>query len=207
MLIPLTNYGISLMSMGFLIPDDNPVVWRGLMVMKALDQLMRQVNWSYHGELDILVIDLPPGTGDTQLTITQNLPISGAVVVSTPQDVAMAVTKRGVDMFRKVKVPVLGVVENMAYLTCPNCGTNVRVFANPSSYGDESGNNNNHLSSFQKKFYNENADIELLGQIPLNPELCATMDIGKPIVIVDPEAPISQVYKSIAGKIIDRLYN
>ncbi|KAH0130235.1 P-loop containing nucleoside triphosphate hydrolase protein, partial [Aureobasidium melanogenum] len=124
-LIPLTNYGLQSMSMGYLVPETSAIVWRGLMVMKALQQLLHEVEW---GGLDVLVLDLPPGTGDVQLTITQQIELDGAVIVSTPQDVALKDAVRGVEMFRKVKVPILGMVQNMSAFTCPNCSTTHSIF-------------------------------------------------------------------------------
>ncbi|HWU00214.1 MAG TPA: Mrp/NBP35 family ATP-binding protein, partial [Terriglobales bacterium] len=123
---PMSNHGIKVMSMGFMIPEDTPMIWRGPMVMGALTQLLRDVNWA---PLDVLVCDLPPGTGDAQLTMAQNVPLSGAVIVSTPQDIALLDAKKGLNMFRKVDVPVLGIIENMSYFCCPNCGHRSEIFA------------------------------------------------------------------------------
>src|SRR6185295_5630577 len=123
---PMANYGIKVMSMGFLIEEETPMIWRGPMVMSAVTQMLRDVNW---GDLDVLVCDLPPGTGDTQLTMAQNVPLSGAVIVSTPQDIALLDAKKGLNMFRKVDVPVLGIIENMSYFSCPHCGERTEIFS------------------------------------------------------------------------------
>ena len=124
-LLPMESYGVKCMSIGFLVPEDSPIIWRGPMVMGALQQLLRDVRW---GELDVMVIDMPPGTGDTQLTICQSLPLTGAVIVSTPQDIALLDARKGLNMFRKVDVPVLGIIENMSYYFCPKCGDEAHVF-------------------------------------------------------------------------------
>src|SRR3954463_11046412 len=123
---PMENYGLKCMSMGFLVAEDTPMIWRGPMVMSALQQMLRDVAW---GELDILVVDMPPGTGDAQLTMAQQVPLTGAVIVSTPQDIALLDARKGLNMFRKVDVPVFGIVENMSYFVCPNCGHRSEIFA------------------------------------------------------------------------------
>src|ERR1700726_2630867 len=125
-LIPMENYGLKCMSMGFLVPEDTPMIWRGPMVMSALQQMLREVEW---GELDIMIADMPPGTGDAQLTMAQQVPLAGAVIVSTPQDIALIDARRGIAMFRRVNVPVLGIVENMSYFLCPQCGTRTDIFS------------------------------------------------------------------------------
>ena len=157
--MPLRSYGVSVMSMGFLVKDTDAVVWRGLMVMKALEQMLRQVAW---GDLDILVIDMPPGTGDTQLTISQQIPLAGAVIVSTPQEVALGDARKGIAMFRKVDVPILGLVQNMSMYVCPKCGDKSHIF------GSE---------GVRKAAEEMNA--KLLADIPLEPALRELSDAGK----------------------------
>ena len=125
-LIPMENYGLKCMSMGFLVPEDTPMIWRGPMVMSALQQMLREVEW---GELDIMIADMPPGTGDAQLTMAQQVPLAGAVIVSTPQDIALLDARKGLNMFKQVDVPVLGIVENMSYFLCPHCGGRSEIFS------------------------------------------------------------------------------
>jgi len=184
-LIPLKNYNISCMSIGFLVPEDKPVIWRGPIVMGALQQLLRQVEW---GELDVLVLDLPPGTGDTQLTLAQNAPLSGAVIVSTPQDLALADAVRGINMFKTVNVPILGIVENMSYYHCQKCGHEDYIFGDSGAVKVA-----------------KNLDIHFLGKIPLHTSIRETTDNGCPIVVADPKSPISEIYKSIAKQVYDML--
>ncbi|KAI9012996.1 P-loop containing nucleoside triphosphate hydrolase protein, partial [Gaertneriomyces semiglobifer] len=184
-LIPLQNYGIKTMSMGFLIPEEKPVVWRGLMVMKAMEQLLRQVDWS---GLDILVVDMPPGTGDTQLTLTQNVPLDGAVIVSTPQDVALKDARKGVEMFKTVDVPILGLVQNMSSFHCPNCNHTTHIF------GQDGG------------LRQANAlGIDVIGDVPLHADVCATSDMGTPIVVAQPEGIHAKVYQGLARKVAEKL--
>ncbi|KAI5210069.1 P-loop containing nucleoside triphosphate hydrolase protein [Aureobasidium subglaciale] len=178
-LIPLTNYGLKSMSMGYLVPQTSAIVWRGLMVMKALQQLLHEVEWD---GLDVLVLDLPPGTGDVQLTITQQIELDGAVIVSTPQDVALKDAVRGVEMFRKVKVPILGMVQNMSAFTCPNCSTTHSIFGR---------------EGVIKKC--EEMDIKLLADIPLHPSICEDADRGKPTVVAEPDSLRAQVFKDLAA--------
>jgi len=173
------------MSVGFLIPEDKPVIWRGPMAMGALQQMLRQVAW---GELDVLVLDLPPGTGDTQLTLAQTAPLTGAVIVSTPQDLALADAIRGVNMFKTVNVPILGIVENMSYYHCPNCGHEDHIF------GDSGA------SRVAKSL-----DIDFLGKIPLHTKIRETTDSGRPIVVADPKSPLSLAYTTIAKTVWDKL--
>ncbi|KAJ1544055.1 hypothetical protein HK096_007935 [Nowakowskiella sp. JEL0078] len=181
---PLLNYGVKTMSMGYLVKEEDPVVWRGLMVMKGVEQLLKQVNW---GNLDVLLIDMPPGTGDTHLSVTQLVPISGAVIVSTPQDVALADAKKGVMMFRKVEVPILGLVQNMSVFCCPNCNHQVRVF------GDKA------ITTAKEM------DIEILGELPLHEDICTTSDNGTPISLTQFDGLHAKVYRTIAQKILDKI--
>ncbi|KAJ3279330.1 hypothetical protein HK104_001554 [Borealophlyctis nickersoniae] len=185
LLRPLTNYGVQCMSMGFLVGDNAPVVWRGLMVMKALEQLLRQVDWS---GLDILVIDMPPGTGDTQLTITQQVPLSGAIIVSTPQDVALADARKGANMFTKVDVPILGMVQNMSFFCCPNCNHSTHIFGKDGviAAAKEMG-------------------MSILGDVPLHADVCSTSDYGKPIVVSQPDSAHAKVYKQMAEATLAKL--
>ncbi|CAG8467378.1 6045_t:CDS:2 [Ambispora leptoticha] len=183
-LIPLTNYGVKCMSIGFLVPEeDSPVVWRGLMVMKALQQLIHQVFWD---ELDLLVIDMPPGTGDVQLTITQQVVLDGAVIVSTPQDIALIDAKKGANMFKKVKI--LGIVQNMSIFICPSCQHQTHIFGNDG------------VSKVAKEM-----DLKMLGDIPLHTEICELSDRGQPIVISKPDSIQAQYYKNIAQKIMSEI--
>ncbi|KAJ3055226.1 hypothetical protein HK097_011109 [Rhizophlyctis rosea] len=185
LLRPLENYGVKCMSMGFLVGDDAPVVWRGLMVMKALEQLLRQVDWS---GLDVLVIDMPPGTGDTQLTITQQVPLTGAIIVSTPQDVALADAKKGANMFTKVNVPVLGMVQNMSFFCCPNCNHTTHIFGKDGATATA-----------------KQMGLDILGDVPLHPDVCSTSDAGKPIVISEPDSMHADVYRKMAQSTIAKL--
>ncbi len=182
---PMSNYGIKVMSMGFMIAEDTPMIWRGPMVMGALTQLLRDVNWA---PLDVLVCDLPPGTGDAQLTMAQNVPLSGAVIVSTPQDIALLDAKKGLNMFRKVDVPVLGIIENMSYFCCPNCGHRSEIFA--------------HGGARQEA---EKGGVDFLGEIPLDIAIRETSDNGRPIVVSDPTSPHAAAYREIAQRIWDKL--
>ncbi len=181
-MIPLENYGIKLMSIGFLIDDDNPVIWRGPMVSGALKQFMSDVDW---GELDYLIYDLPPGTGDIQLTLVQTIPLSGAIIVTTPQEVSLIDAKKGLKMFEKVNVPVLGIIENMSYFIAPDTGNRYDIFG---SGGGES------LSTELK--------CEFLGGIPIDPRIRIGGDNGKPIVQNLPDAEESKIILGIASRLI-----
>uniref|UniRef100_A0A0B6ZDU8 Iron-sulfur cluster transfer protein NUBPL n=1 Tax=Arion vulgaris TaxID=1028688 RepID=A0A0B6ZDU8_9EUPU len=185
LMIPLVNFGIKCMSMGFLVDEKSAIVWRGLMVMSAVQKLLREVLW---GPLDYLIIDMPPGTGDVQLSISQNVPISGSVIVTTPQDLALLDARRAIDMFSQVNVPNLGIIENMSVFLCPKCGHQEHIF------GEDGGKN-----------IAKEMGSEILGEIPLNRSLCQTSDSGQPIVITQPDSPLSQIYKSIALKVIKKL--
>jgi len=184
-LLPMENYGVKCMSMGFLVPEDSPIIWRGPMVMGALEQLLRDVHW---GELDVMVIDMPPGTGDTQLTITQRVPLTGAVIVSTPQDIALLDATKGLNMFRKVDVPVLGIIENMSYYICPKCGDEAHIFGHGGAKAEAA-----RLST------------EFLGEVPLDIAIRQTSDAGEPIVVSKPNGPHAKVYREIAAKIWDKV--
>jgi ATP-binding protein involved in chromosome partitioning len=181
LLQPMVNYGVRCMSMGFLVAEDTPMIWRGPMVMSALEQMLRDVAW---GELDVLVVDMPPGTGDAQLTMAQRVPLTGAVIVSTPQDIALLDARKGLNMFRKVDVPVLGIVENMSYYVCPNCGHRAEIF----SHGGA-------------RLEAERLGVEFLGEIPLDIVIRETSDGGRPIVVSDPESPHAKAYRAIADRI------
>ena len=180
-LIPLSNYGIKSMSMGYLVDEKAPVVWRGLMVMKALQQLLHEVEW---GGLDILVLDLPPGTGDTQLTITQQIKLDGAIIISTPQDIALKDAVKGISMFQKTSVPILGMIQNMSVFMCPNCNHATHIF------GSE---------GVSKTCADQN--IELLGDVPLDARICDDADRGKPTVVAEPESKRGNAFAEIAERI------
>ena len=180
-LIPLSNYGIKSMSMGYLVDEKAPVVWRGLMVMKALQQLLHEVEW---GGLDVLVLDLPPGTGDTQLTITQQIKLDGAIIVSTPQDIALKDAVKGISMFQKVSVPILGMIQNMSVFTCPKCSHSTHIF------GSEG------VSRTCAEY-----GINMLGDVPLDAKICDDADRGKPTVVAEPESSRGKAFSEIAEKI------
>jgi ATP-binding protein involved in chromosome partitioning len=177
----MENYAVKCMSMGFLVPEDTPMIWRGPMVQSALQQMLREVLW---GEIDILVVDMPPGTGDAQLTMAQQVPLAGAVIVSTPQDIALIDARKGLNMFRKVNVPVLGIIENMSLFICPNCGHESHIF----SHGGA------------KEVASE-LGMDFLGEIPLDIEIRETSDSGKPIVASNPDSPHAKAYVAIAERI------
>ena len=178
---PLENYGVQVMSIGFLIEADNPMVWRGPMATQALEQLLRQTNW---GDLDYLIVDMPPGTGDIQLTLSQKVPLTGAVIVTTPQDIALLDARKGLKMFEKVGVPILGVVENMAVHVCSNCGHVEHIF------GAEGG----------KKMAAE-YKVDYLGALPLSLGIREQADSGRPTVVSDPDGEIAGIYKAVARQV------
>ncbi|XP_069320172.1 iron-sulfur cluster transfer protein NUBPL isoform X1 [Eulemur rufifrons] len=182
---PLLNYGIACMSMGFLIEETAPVVWRGLMVMSAIEKLLRQVDW---GQLDYLVVDMPPGTGDVQLSVSQNIPISGAVIVSTPQDIALMDAHKGAEMFRKVHVPVLGLVQNMSVFQCPKCKHKTHIFG----------------ADGARKLA-QTLGLDVLGDIPLHLNIREASDTGQPIVFSQPESDEAKAYLRIAVEVVRRL--
>jgi len=180
-LAPMQKFGLKIMSMGFLVAEETPMIWRGPMVMSAITQLLREVDW---GQLDVLVCDLPPGTGDAQLTMAQSVPLSGAVIVSTPQDIALIDARKGLNMFRKVDVPVLGIVENMSYFTCPHCGGRTDIFAHGGA-----------------KIEAEKLETPFLGEIPLDIEIRETSDAGTPIVAARPDSPHTAAYRTVAEQV------
>ncbi len=182
---PMENYGVKTMSMGFLVAEDTPMILRGPMVMGALEQMMKDVRW---GPLDIMVVDMPPGTGDVQLTMAQRVPLAGAVIVSTPQDLALLDARKGLNMFRKVDVPVLGLIENMSYFVCPHCGERSDIFSHGGARraADEMG-------------------VDFLGEIPLDMAIRESADGGRPIVVSDPEGPHAKAYRAIAEAIWDKV--
>ena len=186
-LIPLDAWGLQAMSIGFLVESESPMIWRGPMVMSAIEQMIRDVLWS---DLDVLVIDLPPGTGDAQLTLSQRLALSGAVIISTPQDLALIDARKGLNMFRKVGVPILGIIENMSYFICSDCGMRHDIFS---------------TGGAQKEAAKLN--IPFLGEIPLDFTIRQTSDSGEPIVASDPENQHTKTYVKIAQKIWGNLTN
>ncbi|HEX2656055.1 MAG TPA: Mrp/NBP35 family ATP-binding protein [Xanthobacteraceae bacterium] len=182
---PMTNYGLQVMSIGFLIEEETPMIWRGPMVMSALTQMLREVEW---GETDIMVVDMPPGTGDAQLTMAQQVPLAGTVIVSTPQDLALIDARRGIAMFRRVDVPVLGIVENMSYFLCPHCGERSDIFSHGGARHEA-----------------ERLSVPFLGEVPLDMALRETSDAGRPVVAVDPASRHSAIYREIASKVWDQV--
>ena len=181
---PMANYGIKCMSIGFLVAEDTAMIWRGPMVMQALEQMMRDVDW---GELDVLLCDLPPGTGDAQLTMAQRVPLTGAVIVSTPQDIALLDVTRGINMFQQVNVPIFGVVENMSYYVCPECGHRAEIF---------------HHGGARETA--RRLGVDFLGEIPLHLDIRTTSDSGHPIVVTQPDSPHAASYRRIAAGLIDK---
>jgi ATP-binding protein involved in chromosome partitioning len=182
---PITRYGLTVMSIGFLIDEDTPMIWRGPMVISALTQMLREVEW---GKLDVMVVDMPPGTGDAQLTMAQQVPLKGAVIVSTPQDLALIDARRGVSMFKRVNVPVLGVVENMSYFLCPQCGTRSDVFGHGGARHEA-----------------ERLGVPFLGEVPLHMTIREKSDAGLPVVATEPDGPHAKIYCDIAAKVRDQL--
>src|SRR4051812_20586902 len=184
-MIPLQRFGLAIMSIGFLVEEETAMIWRGPMVMSAITQMLRDVAW---GTLDILVVDMPPGTGDAQLTLAQNVPLKGAIIISTPQDLSLIDARRGLAMFKKVNVPVLGIVENMSYFQCPQCGTRSDIF----------GHGGARLEA-------ERLDVPFLGEIPLHMSIRATSDSGTPVVDSEPDGPHAAIYRAIGAKVRDQL--
>jgi ATP-binding protein involved in chromosome partitioning len=182
---PITRYGLTVMSIGFLIDEETPMIWRGPMVISALTQMLREVEW---GTLDVMVVDMPPGTGDAQLTMAQQVPLKGAVIVSTPQDLALIDARRGIAMFKRVNVPVLGVVENMSYFLCPECGTRSDVFGHGGARHEA-----------------ERLGVPFLGEVPLHMTIREKSDSGLPVVATEPDGPLAAVYRDIAAKVRDQL--
>jgi ATP-binding protein involved in chromosome partitioning len=182
---PMENFGLKVMSMGFLVDEETPMIWRGPMVMSALTQMLREVQW---GPLDILVVDMPPGTGDAQLTMAQQVPLAGAVIVSTPQDLALIDARKGLNMFKKVDVPLLGIVENMSYFIAPDTGKRYDIFGHGGAKREA-----------------ERLGVTFLGQVPLQMEIRETSDTGAPVVASKPEGAEAKIYRDIATKVLERL--
>ncbi|MGI9355652.1 MAG: Mrp/NBP35 family ATP-binding protein [Rhizobiaceae bacterium] len=186
---PMEKYGLKVMSMGFLVEEETPMIWRGPMVISALTQMLREVAWAKEGEsLDILVVDLPPGTGDAQLTMAQQVPLAGAVIVSTPQDIALIDARKGLNMFRKVEVPILGLIENMSTFYCPKCGERSDIFGHGGAR-DEAAR----------------LGMPFLGEVPLHIDIRTNSDGGTPVVVSMPDGPHAQVYTEIAGNVLEQL--
>ncbi len=184
-LIPMEKWGLKVMSMGFLVEEDTPMIWRGPMVMSALQQMVFDVDW---GQLDVLIVDMPPGTGDAQLTMAQKVPLTGAVIVSTPQDIALLDARKGLNMFKKVEVPVFGIIENMSYFLCPSCGDRSDIFGHGGAHAtaDELG-------------------VEFFGEIPLHMDIRETSDAGTPITAHAPDSEHAKIYKALAVKLQDKV--
>jgi ATP-binding protein involved in chromosome partitioning len=178
---PLDGFGVKVMSIGFLVEEDSAMIWRGPMVMSAITQMLREVAW---GDLDVLVVDMPPGTGDAQLTMAQATPLAGAVIVSTPQDLALIDARRGVSMFKKVEIPILGIVENMATFVCPHCGTESHIFGHGGARHEA-----------------ERLGVPFLGEVPLHMAIRENSDAGRPVVAVEPDGPHALAFKSIAAQV------
>lgn len=184
-ILPLEAHGVRLMSLGFLMPDGAPVIWRGPMVAGAIQQFLQDVEW---GELEYLLIDLPPGTGDAQLTLAQSLPLTGAVIVMTPQDLAMQIASKALAMFRQLKVPILGILENMSTFICPHCGTPAPIFR-------EGG----------ARKAGEQLGVPFLGEIPLHPIVCQASDRGEPILSTHPDSPVADAFRRVAKAVGERI--
>jgi ATP-binding protein involved in chromosome partitioning len=182
---PIERHGMPVMSIGFLIEEETPMIWRGPMVMSALTQMLREVEW---GPLDVMVVDMPPGTGDAQLTMAQQVPLKGAVIVSTPQDLALVDARRGIAMFRRVNVPVLGIVENMSYFLCPHCGERSDIFGHGGARAEA-----------------QRLGVPFLGEVPLDMEIREKSDAGLPVVATVPDGPHAQTYRDIAARVRDGL--
>lgn len=184
-MIPIERFGLAIMSIGFLVEEETAMIWRGPMVMSAITQMLRDVAW---GKLDVLVVDMPPGTGDAQLTLAQNVPLKGAVIVSTPQDLSLIDARRGLAMFKKVNVPVLGIVENMSFFQCPHCGTRSDIFGHGGARHEA-----------------ERLGVPFLGEIPLHMSIRATSDSGNPVVDSEPDGPHAAIYRAIGARVRDQL--
>ena len=185
LLKPKEAYGLKVMSMGFLVAEETPMIWRGPMVVSALTQMLREVDW---GALDVIVVDMPPGTGDAQLTMAQKVPLAGAVIVSTPQDLALIDARKGLNMFKKVDVPLLGLIENMSYFQCPACGERSDIFGHGGAR-DEAAR----------------IGVPFLGEVPLHMDIRENSDAGTPVVVAQPDGPHAQIFKQIAEKVRDQL--
>jgi len=186
-IVPMENYGLKVMSMGFLVEEETAMIWRGPMVQSALLQMLREVAW---GELDVLVVDMPPGTGDVQLTMAQQVPLAGAVIVSTPQDLALIDARKGLNMFRKVEVPVLGIVENMSYFIAPDTGARYDIFGHGGARKEA-----------------ERIGVPFLGEVPLTMSIRETSDAGTPLVAAEPEGVVAGIYREIAAKVWAQVAN
>ena len=186
-IVPFFNHGVKMQSLGFFLTDSTPVIWRGPMVMKAVQQLLQDTDW---GELDVLVIDLPPGTGDVQLTLVQTVPLTGAVLVTTPQNLALLDVQKGAEMFKHVNAPLLGIVENMSFYLCPDCGKETEIF---------------RRGGGQKE--SERLGIPLLGRIPLESAVCDAGDAGVPVVVGEPDGRAGQEFRQVAAAVVDVLTN
>jgi ATP-binding protein involved in chromosome partitioning len=184
-LAPMEAYGLKVMSMGFLVDEETPMIWRGPMVMSALSQMLKDVAW---GELDVLVVDMPPGTGDAQLTMAQQVPLAGAVIVSTPQDLALIDARKGLNMFRKVNVPVLGIVENMSTFICPHCGEPSNIFGHGGARAEAA-----------------RLGVPFLGEVPLTIAIRETSDEGRPVVATDPSSAGAMAFRDIAARALAEL--
>lgn len=182
---PLHKFGLTAMSIGFMLANDNALIWRGPMVMGAIQQLLRDVLW---GELDVLVVDMPPGTGDAQLTLAQQVPLAGAVIVSTPQDLALIDARKGIAMFRKVNVPILGVVENMSYFLCPHCGERSEIFHHGGAAAEAASDN-----------------VPFLGAVPLEMRLRESSDAGTPLMATEPDSPLGKIYQAMAAQVLQNI--
>ena len=186
-IVPFFNHGVKMQSLGFFLTDSTPVIWRGPMVMKAVQQLLQETDW---GELDVLVIDLPPGTGDVQLTLVQTVPLTGAVLVTTPQNLALLDVQKGAEMFKHVNAPLLGIVENMSFYQCTDCGKETEIF---------------RRGGGQKE--SERLGIPLLGRIPLESAVCDAGDAGVPVVVGEPDGRAGQEFRQVAAAVVDVLTN
>jgi ATP-binding protein involved in chromosome partitioning len=182
---PLMRHGMPVMSIGLLVEEETPMIWRGPMVISALTQMLREVDW---GDLDVMVVDMPPGTGDAQLTMAQQVPLKGAVIVSTPQDLALIDARRGIAMFRRVNVPVLGIVENMSTFICPHCGTRSDIFGHGGARHEA-----------------ERLGVPFLGEVPLSIDIREKSDAGAPVVASDPRGPHAESFRAIAARVREGL--
>src|SRR2546430_2987088 len=184
-MIPIVRFGLAIMSIGFLVEEETAMIWRGPMVMSAITQMLRDVVW---GTLDVLVVDMPPGTGDAQLTLAQNVPLKGAIIISTPQDLSLIDARRGLAMFKKVNVPVLGIVENMSYFQCPECGTRSDIFGHGGARHEA-----------------ERLGVPFLGEIPLHMSIRTTSDGGNPVVASEADGPHAAIYRAIGTRVRHQL--
>jgi ATP-binding protein involved in chromosome partitioning len=184
-IVPIERFGLRIMSIGFLVEEKAAMIWRGPMVMGAITQMLREVEW---GALDVLVVDMPPGTGDAQLTLAQQVPLAGAVIVSTPQDLSLIDARRGLAMFQRVNVPVLGIIENMSYFQCPHCGTKSNIFGHGGARHEA-----------------ERLGVAFLGEIPLHIEIRETSDAGQPVVVSAPDGAHAKIYRDIAARLRDAI--